>query len=486
MRTLGNIIWHFPYFGWLRALLYAIGGLFWCITIIGIPLGVGLFQLSLFMLAPFSKGLVSVKDLELVTGEKQDAFVKNWSLVIRILYFPFGLMAALGMIITIGVEFGTLMGIPCGLAEAKALATVFNPINKRCVPRAIAEEVERRKANNTLNKYVKVQDPSVVVPVVRENIQRTEVFESILTDEYLRKAQAKADEELKAILKNREDYSPQLIKAAEKVLLDRITGVASSSITTMEAKDTSSVGPIVSSAVIKEPEFNDDKYSAYQPKGISFTYQKQVEEQTSANTNTGSFEKTQPKAEATRTDEKSVLTFSSKSSNSRVLFSILAGVILAAGGILGYYLWYVPCTKDRDATACHEKNVSIATTKDPFDAILGEKIFETPQKNEFVATAPSTVAIGEQFRINYSIGSDDISNFEAPVFDCFEVLMGPSRSTSQSVTKTKGSEISTSSITYTYILIPQKEGSFTLPGATAISKGKRYTSNSITIKVSSE
>ena len=70
MRTLGNIIWHFPFFGWVFSLCYAISGLFWCITIIGIPLGLGLFQLSLFTLAPFSNRLVSRTDLELLTGEK--------------------------------------------------------------------------------------------------------------------------------------------------------------------------------------------------------------------------------------------------------------------------------------------------------------------------------------------------------------------------------------------------------------------------------
>lgn len=94
MRTLGNIIWHIPYLGFTKSLLHAIGGLFWCITIIGIPLGMGLFQLSLYELTPFSKGLVTRKELELLTGEKQDIFMKTWSIVIRILYFPFGLFMA--------------------------------------------------------------------------------------------------------------------------------------------------------------------------------------------------------------------------------------------------------------------------------------------------------------------------------------------------------------------------------------------------------
>ena len=223
MRTLGNIIWHFPFFGFIRSLIYAIGGLFWCITIIGIPLGLGLFQLSLFMLAPFSKGLVSRKELELLTGEKQNEFVKAWSIIIRIFYFPFGLFAALSSVMLIAVELMCLIGIPFGLAEAKALSTIFNPINKICVPRVVAEEIERRKASNTLNKYVKV--PASQTPASTQQVAAAETTQMIdaspsVTDDFLRKAEAKTDEELKSILQHREDYNPQLIKAAEKVLLD--------------------------------------------------------------------------------------------------------------------------------------------------------------------------------------------------------------------------------------------------------------------------
>ena len=71
MRTLGNIIWHIPFLGFLFALAYALGGLFFCITIIGIPIGLGWLQFSLFLLSPFSKAMVSRKDLELLTGQNK-------------------------------------------------------------------------------------------------------------------------------------------------------------------------------------------------------------------------------------------------------------------------------------------------------------------------------------------------------------------------------------------------------------------------------
>lgn len=155
MRTFGNIIWHFPFLGFIWSLCYAIGGVFWCITIIGIPIGLGYFQLSLFALAPFSRRLVSQHDLETVTHEEQRPLMKVWNLILRILYFPFGLLIAFSTICCIIVEFISIIGIPCGIVYSKALSSIFNPINKKCVPLAIAEEIERRKNNNILEKYEK-------------------------------------------------------------------------------------------------------------------------------------------------------------------------------------------------------------------------------------------------------------------------------------------------------------------------------------------
>lgn len=355
MRTLGNIIWHFPYCGFIKSLLYAIGGLFWCITIIGIPLGLGLFQLSLFMLAPFNKGLVTCKDLELLTGEKQNEFVKVWSIIIRILYFPFGLFAAMSSVMMIAAEFVTLIGIPCGLVEAKALSTIFNPINKKCVPRAVAEEIERRKASNTLNKYMKVsasQTTETTQQVAGETTQKIDTSAS-LTDEFLRKAETKTDEELKSILQHREDYNPQLIKAAEKVLLDRITAVATPKVTVVSNPEVVST----TEAETITAEFDDDKYKAYQPSGC----QKEEKVQSATKEVNDSFsvikkdwrqesneEASHVATPAQAEDGIAPVTDSSKT-NLTILISILAGVLLEVGGILAYFFWYTPYAKDRDA-----------------------------------------------------------------------------------------------------------------------------------------
>lgn len=211
MRTLGNIIWHIPFLGFLFSLAYALGGSFFCITIIGIPIGIGWLQFSLFLLSPFSKAMVSREDLDLLTGESQSGGMQAFSTIVRILYFPFGLFAAIGALCTIIGEFISIIGIPCGIVWAKSLSTIFNPINKVCVPRAVAMEIERIKEAGTLEKYIS------------QNTDNTDTRMSI-TNEYIKKAQAKSDEELKDILRQKDDYNPQLVIAAEKELHARITG----------------------------------------------------------------------------------------------------------------------------------------------------------------------------------------------------------------------------------------------------------------------
>lgn len=123
------------------------------------------------------------------------------------------------------------------------------------------------------------------------------------------------------------------------------------------------------------------------------------------------------------------------------------------------------------------------TTNDPLDAFFGKGNFNIPNKGQFVASAPSVVAVGGQFRLNYTIGIDNIGNFKAPSFNNFEVLMGPGKSSSTSTEVIKNSVKSKFSTTYTFVLQAMKAGSFTIPGASVESEGKTYTSNAVTIKV---
>jgi uncharacterized membrane protein YccF (DUF307 family) len=151
MKTLGNILWHFPFLGFLTSLVtFLMGGLF-VITVVGSPIGLGLIQLSKFLLAPFSKAMVSKNDLNV----EQNKAWKTYGTIIRILYFPFGLFLSIMTIFQIAGLFITIIGIPVALVLAKSLGTYFNPINKVCVAKAVAEEVDKRKAQAEVDKAFK-------------------------------------------------------------------------------------------------------------------------------------------------------------------------------------------------------------------------------------------------------------------------------------------------------------------------------------------
>lgn len=104
---------------------------------------------------------------------------------------------------------------------------------------------------------------------------------------------------------------------------------------------------------------------------------------------------------------------------------------------------------------------------------------------QITGRAPGQVAVGEQFRLSYTVNTDDVSGFRAGnIPDAFEVLMGPSTSTQSSFQMVNGHTSSSTSVTYTYILSATKNGSFTIPAAHASVNGKTIHSNEVHIKVS--
>ena len=100
-------------------------------------------------------------------------------------------------------------------------------------------------------------------------------------------------------------------------------------------------------------------------------------------------------------------------------------------------------------------------------------------------SAPSHVAVGEQFRLTYTINTQNVSDFRAgDIPEELEVLIGPNRSMQSSYQMINGHTSSSSSITYTYIVCATKNGSFTIPPAHVVVGGKTISSNTVTIKVS--
>lgn len=100
----------------------------------------------------------------------------------------------------------------------------------------------------------------------------------------------------------------------------------------------------------------------------------------------------------------------------------------------------------------------------------------------FKASAPQAVVMGEQFRLTFTVNAEgkDLRVQELPDF---EVLMGPSQSTAYSSSWVNGQSSSETTVSYTYVLMATKEGTFTIPPATIKVKGANYTSNGLVVKV---
>ena len=97
---------------------------------------------------------------------------------------------------------------------------------------------------------------------------------------------------------------------------------------------------------------------------------------------------------------------------------------------------------------------------------------------------PTAVYTGEQFQLRYVVNTTDVKGFRmGAVPDAFEVLMGPSTSTQQSFSMINGKTSHTSSVTYTYILMAKKSGTFVIPSAHAQVAGSNVSSQAIKINV---
>ena len=104
-------------------------------------------------------------------------------------------------------------------------------------------------------------------------------------------------------------------------------------------------------------------------------------------------------------------------------------------------------------------------------------------KVSFTASAPDAVVVGDQFRLSYTVTTQKVKDFRAPSIKGFDVLMGPSRSQQSNTQIVNGNVTSTSSITFTYILMANNAGEYTIPGASIIDDGDQMVSNSVRIKV---
>ncbi|SUB78605.1 BatD family protein [Porphyromonas macacae] len=101
----------------------------------------------------------------------------------------------------------------------------------------------------------------------------------------------------------------------------------------------------------------------------------------------------------------------------------------------------------------------------------------------FKVNAPQSVAMGERFQIVFSLEDASGSDFRAPSMSDFDVLYGPAVTSSSMVQYNNGKRSKSQSTSYTYTLIPKKEGTFEVGSASIRSQGKQLTTQAFKIKV---
>ncbi len=102
----------------------------------------------------------------------------------------------------------------------------------------------------------------------------------------------------------------------------------------------------------------------------------------------------------------------------------------------------------------------------------------------FTLNAPMIASVGEAFRIEFELNAKpDSDSFVPPSFENFDVVAGPSVSQGSSVQIINGEMTKSVSYAITYVLIPQKAGTFAIAPATIGVKKKSYTTQRTMIEV---
>ena len=121
MRLLGNILW-FVFGGFVMAVSWFATGILWCLTIIGIPVGIQCFKFSALSLWPFGK--------EIVYHPSTSSFLLNviwlvfsgWILALE--HFVGGILLAI-----------TIIGIPFAKQSFKLARLALMPFGAEIVDR---------------------------------------------------------------------------------------------------------------------------------------------------------------------------------------------------------------------------------------------------------------------------------------------------------------------------------------------------------------
>ena len=106
---------------------------------------------------------------------------------------------------------------------------------------------------------------------------------------------------------------------------------------------------------------------------------------------------------------------------------------------------------------------------------------------KFVVNVPSQVSVGENFRLVYTIYTQNAKDFHiGNIPKALEMITGPYTSRQTSYQMVNGHTTGSSSITFTFILCATKNGVYTIPPAQITANGKRLASKAAKVKVSGD
>ena len=120
MKTIGNIIW-LILGGLVEAIIWFVSGLFWSITIIGLPYGIQCFKMAKLQLWPFGRDVKQTNDSAL-------GFIANVIWVIL-----FGWELALLNLISALIFAITIIGLPFAKQSLKLAKLSLMPFGKKVV-----------------------------------------------------------------------------------------------------------------------------------------------------------------------------------------------------------------------------------------------------------------------------------------------------------------------------------------------------------------
>jgi uncharacterized membrane protein YccF (DUF307 family) len=148
MASIGNVIW-FILGGLILGLGWFLIGLFFFITIIGIPIGKACFEFGKLSMFPFGKEVI--RETELKGSSNVSGIKKLFHIVVNIIWFPIGITLTIVYFVYGILSFITIIGIPVGVVYVRMGQFLLFPIGARIVNKkqalasAVVNEMERRQ-----------------------------------------------------------------------------------------------------------------------------------------------------------------------------------------------------------------------------------------------------------------------------------------------------------------------------------------------------